>query len=251
MTTLTLHLDYASATDPGLVRSQNEDALLAAPNVFVVADGMGGHAAGEVAAALAVEQFTPLAGRSDLTEGDVRSAIARAHQSVLTDAAADETHAGMATTATGLCLARAAAGEPVWVVFNVGDSRVYRLRADVLEQLTTDHTEVEELRAAGHLADADARNYPRRNVVTRSIGTGPAPEPDIRSLPAAAGDRFVACSDGLTSEVSDEQIATLLTEHRRPQDAADALVAAALDNGGADNVSVIVVDVRGEARDAS
>jgi protein phosphatase len=236
-----LRLTYGAASNAGLRRRRNEDALLAEQNVFAVADGVGGHAAGEIASALAVDFLVQLAGKPDVTVGDVADVLRDANAALVAHGAAHPARAGLATTVAALVLS-----EPTsrtWIVANVGDSRVYQLRTDGLHQLTVDHSEVAELLAAGHLTKQQARRYPRRHVVTRSLGTQPAPDADFRVLPAHAGERFVVCSDGLTSEVADEQIVNTLQGAAAPEAAADALVTAALDAGGRDNVSVIVVDV--------
>lgn len=235
-------VSYAAVTDVGQVREHNEDAILAEQNVFVVADGMGGHAAGEVAAALAVEQFAVLAGRADLRPEDLVQAVAKANEAILSVAARRGETAGMGTTVAGVCLGEDD-GTVCWLVFGVGDSRVYRYGVDGLAQVTVDHSEVEELIEAGRLSPEDARYYPRRNVVTRSLGSDPAPTPDVWVLPAVPADRFLVCSDGLTGEVRDDEIAAIVEGNPDPQAAADELVAHALAAGGHDNVSVIVVDL--------
>jgi protein phosphatase len=226
----------------GAVRDHNEDALLADPPLFVVADGMGGHAAGEVASALALEQLGTLRGRSDLTEEDVRAAIGAANQAILSWSDDHPETAGMGTTVTGAYLG-SIAGAAQWSVFNVGDSRVYQFCGGVLTQLTTDHSEVQELVDAGQLTADQAEHYIRRNVVTRSLGSQPAPAPDIFAVPTAEGDAFLICSDGLTNEVDEADMAGVLGRVQDPQKAADALVAMAVAAGGHDNVSVIVVRI--------
>jgi PPM family protein phosphatase len=153
----------------------------------------------------------------------------------------DERQAGMGTTLTGLAIIDRS-GDPRWLVFNVGDSRVYRFADDELTQLTVDHSEVEELVAAGRLSAAQAKEYPRRNVVTRSLGLVPAPAADVWVLAPAAPERFLVCSDGLTLELSDDSIAAVLRAESDPQRAADRLVAVTLDAGGRDNVTVLVID---------
>jgi protein phosphatase len=128
------------------------------------------------------------------------------------------------------------------MVFNIGDSRVYRLADGRLDQITVDHSEAQELVVAGHLTRDEARTYPRRNIVTRALGSDPPPTPDHWLLPAIAGDRYLLCSDGLFSELPDDQILSLL-KAGEPQHAADTLVAAANDAGGRDNITVIVADI--------
>jgi protein phosphatase len=233
---------WGAATDVGAVRDHNEDALLAEPPLFAVADGMGGHAAGEVASALTLEQLGALRGRTDLTDEDVRAAIAAANEAILSWSADHPETAGMGTTVTGACLGTID-GASQWFVFNVGDSRVYQFRDGVLTQVTTDHSEVQELVDAGQLTADQAEHYARRNVVTRSLGSQPAPAPDIFAVPTAEGAAFLICSDGLTNEVDEADIASVLGQVRDPQHAADTLVQRAVAAGGHDNVSVIVVRI--------
>ncbi|MEO9108848.1 MAG: protein phosphatase 2C domain-containing protein [Jatrophihabitantaceae bacterium] len=228
------------ASDVGRVRELNEDSLIAQYPVFAVADGMGGHAAGEVASALTVGVLGQLGGRADVSPADVEGALADANRTILARVAEHAATAGMGTTVSGVCLGRDASR---WIVFNVGDSRVYRFADGLLEQLTVDHSEVAELVAAGWLTREQARSHPMRNVVTRSMGSDPAPIPDIWSRPLDPGERFLICTDGLNSEVDDAGIAELLHQVPDAQQCAETLVRAAVDAGGRDNVSVIVVDL--------
>ncbi len=138
-------------------------------------------------------------------------------------------------------------GDPYWLVFNVGDSRVYRLADGALEQVSVDHSVVQELRDAGRLAPHEAERHPERHVITRAVGTGPLPEADFWLLPAGPADRILLCSDGLTQELDDDAIRYLLMEQPDPQSAAEILVRAAVEAGGRDNVTVVVVDA-GEGR---
>ncbi|MCW2523687.1 MAG: protein phosphatase [Frankiales bacterium] len=236
---MTHTLAWATATDVGRVREQNEDSLVAADGLFAVADGMGGRRAGEVASALAVQVLAERAGEQR-TAAQLVAAVAAANQAVVEAGAASGERQGMATTLTGLALVSA----EQWVVFNIGDSRVYRWAEQRFEQLTIDHSAVQEMVSAGFLDSAAARTHPRRNVVTRALGSLPAPETDVWPLAVRRGDRFLACSDGLTNELTDTEIAAVLRADAAPQAAADALVARALAAGGSDNVTVIVVDVR-------
>lgn len=239
---------WGSATDRGLVRATNEDALLAEPPMFVVADGMGGHAAGDVAAWTAVEAFAALARRATLGVQDANDAVAAANEAILQAAAAQPERAGMGTTVCGLASV-VAGGMAHWLVFNVGDSRVYRLVHGSLQQLTVDHSEAEELVAEGRLTRDQAQLHHLRHVVTRSLGTEPAPVVDSWVFPPGDTERFVLCSDGLTTEVADAQIAACLADEQDPQRAAAQLVGLALDAGGRDNVTVIVVDAIAEPGD--
>lgn len=232
---------WGAATDRGHVRAVNEDSLLAGPPMFVVADGMGGHAAGDVASLLAVEAFADLVGRDALSVNDAPAAVSAANERIL--ALVEETPdlAGMGTTIAGLAVISAGGAEH-WQVFNVGDCRVYRLASGVLSQLTVDHSEAEELVAAGRLSREEARTYPRRNVVTRSLGTSPPPQVDSWVFPPSPPERFMICSDGLTGELEDDRIAEILRSEGEPQRAADRLVALAVEAGGRDNVTVLVID---------
>lgn len=237
-----LSVAFGAATDPGRLRERNEDRVLAVPQVFAVADGLGGHAGGEVAAGLAVGRLRELAGRDDLGPEDVRVSLDSANAAILASAAVSGEPAGMATTVAGLGVVRVA-GADHWAVFNVGDSRVYRLAHGRLSQVSIDHSEVEEWVAAGLLTRAEARSHPLRNVVTRSLGSEPAPAADVWVFPPEPGERFLVCSDGLPLELDDEEIREVLAGVSAPQEAADELVARAVAAGGRDNVTVVVVDL--------
>lgn len=237
---------YGQATDVGRVRSENEDDLLAAPPVFVVADGMGGHAGGAAASSAAVEEMAALARRDDLDPEQVRAAVAAAHARVRALSRPDGSRLGAGTTLTGL-VAVTHEGSPTWLVLNVGDSRVYRLAGDSLLQVTTDHSLVQEMVDDGVLSAQDARFHPQRNVVTRALGGPGAVEPDLTLAPPQPSERWLVCSDGLTNELTDDEIAEVLRVETDPQAAADRLVQAAVQAGGQDNVTVVVVDVAGAA----
>jgi protein phosphatase len=237
-----LTLRWGSATDVGRIRTVNEDSLLAVPGLFVVADGMGGHAAGEVASQLAVAEFARLAQQPGVRPEDVAEAIGLANEHILNAGAERGDRHGMGTTLTGVGVVGAGQGEQL-AVFNVGDSRVYQVTEGQLRQLTVDHSAVQELVDAGRLTAQAARSHPRRNVVTRSLGTDPAPAPDVWLVQPVAGDRFLVCSDGLTGELEDSDIAALLAGNPDPQAAADQLVRQAVAVGGHDNVTVVVLDV--------
>jgi PPM family protein phosphatase len=229
-----------AATHPGLVRSANEDSMVTAPMFAAVADGMGGHAAGEVASRIAVESIAELAAQPVPTPDDVVEAVTRANRRILEQGATRRELAGMGTTLSGIGLVDVA-GTPQWIVFNVGDSRVYRYADATLAQLSVDHSEVAELLAAGQLSVDEARDYPRRNVVTRSLGSDPPPRPDVWVFPPQPGERFLICSDGLTLELTDAEIAAVLEKYPDPHTAARELIEHALAAGGRDNVTAIVV----------
>lgn len=243
-----LLLRVGAATDTGRVRDHNEDSALAEGGIFLVADGMGGHAAGEVASGIVVETMRELAGRSELTTDDVTHQLVRANESILRAVCSHPEQKGMGTTASGLALVTAG-GADHWAIFNVGDSRVYRSIDGALTQVTTDHSEVQELIDAGVITPAEARVHPARNVVTRSLGTDYAYQADVWVLPPYAGERFVICSDGLTNEVDDDEMREILQANPDPQAASEELVRAAVEAGGRDNVTVVVVNLDGGGGD--
>lgn len=243
-TSNTMTLEVGTSSDVGRVRTRNEDAVLAEVPIFAVADGMGGHAGGQLASAIAVDRLRELVGRDDVTTDTLLTTVEQANAAIVARARADAEVAGMGTTLTGVCLG-SVGGSPHWFVFNVGDSRVYRIQSGRALQLTVDHSEVAELVAAGRIAAADAGSHPLRNVVTRSLGSDPAPIADVFVVPADEGDTFVICSDGLTTEVPDADIATVVEQNAgSAQAAAEALVARAVAAGGRDNVTVVVVATR-------
>lgn len=318
-------LRWGAATDAGLVREANEDAYLVVSPLFVVADGMGGHQAGEVASALAIEVMRSRLAETAITYDAMVDAVVEANRAIYATAAGNAAQLGMGTTLTALALAtgdqrdlhdpssaaddRSAdnAGDDAGddtdehprpadadddpaddpdqrtvhgdhsdphpdadtragtdpdpdtdpdtgpdtgtadaaylVLVNVGDSRTYRLRNGDLQRATLDHSYVQELINAGHLTDDEARLHPRRNIVTRALGIEADVIVDAWALPVVRGDRFVLCSDGLVDEVVDADIRDIVNTHTDPQDAAERLVAAAIANGGRDNITVVVVDV--------
>ncbi len=228
-----------SHTDTGLRRSVNEDALLADYPVFIVADGMGGHEAGDRAAAAVVEEFRALVGREDLRPEDVAVTVERAHAAVSTIAAG--TTRGAGSTLTGVVAVRQH-DIPHWLVVNVGDSRVYRLLSERLEQLTIDHSVAQEMVDAGQLTREQMSTYEGRNVITRAMG-GEGSRADFWLLPIVTGERIVVCSDGLTGEITDEALRAGLMMGGSPAQTAHSLVGQALSHGGRDNISTIVLDV--------
>ncbi len=238
---MTLAVRTGSATNVGLHRDNNEDAFVVTDPVFLVADGMGGHAAGEVASALAVETMARLTGRSDVTVDLVRAQVLRAGVRIHEETVRRPATRGMGTTLTGLVRV-VSDGAPTWVVVNIGDSRTYAVRDGRLEPLTTDHSEVQAYVDGGVLSRDEARTHPLSHVLTRCLGLEPASSPDVVTIPAAEGQRFLLCSDGLTGDVSEEAMAAILAAHADRQEAADALVAAALAAGGHDNVTAVVLD---------
>ncbi|WP_433269095.1 PP2C family protein-serine/threonine phosphatase [Actinosynnema sp. CS-041913] len=230
-----------AASDVGLVRLSNEDSLLVGSALFAVSDGMGGHAAGEVASAMAVDHLRALDERADLRPDDIRATLWEANTAIRGAGAANPEQAGMGATVTGIGLVQFA-GSPRWVVFNLGDSRVYRYADGVLTLLTVDHSEAAELVASGTLTVEEARYSRYRNVITRALGVHPAVDPDQWVFPPVAGERFVICSDGLTGELEDVEIADVLRDVSDAEPAAAELVRRAVAAGGRDNVTVVVVD---------
>ena len=231
-------LRWAGATHPGMRRAVNEDSVFASFPVFLVADGMGGHASGDVASALAVEAFRSLKGRTLADVASVEASIERA----FADVRAQAEHAVGGTTLSGAVLVDVD-GVAHWLVVNVGDSRTYEFAHGELEQITVDHSVVQDLVETGALGRSEARRHPQRNVITRAIGTGARPVADAWLRPAEAGSRLLVCSDGLTGEVDDREVAAILAEVASPAAAAALLLRRALDAGAPDNVSVVVVDV--------
>ncbi len=234
--------NWGAATEVGVVRQHNEDAILAQFPVFIVADGMGGHAGGEVASAQASGAFRDLANHDRITSGDVKAAIEQINKAILEAAQSDTSLVGMGTTLVGLALVVDRFDE-IWLAFNIGDSRIYRYFQGVLRQVTVDHSEVQELIEEGAITQAEARVHPHRNVVTRVLGVEPSVEPDFWLLPPVVGERFLLCSDGLSGEVTDEAISEILATETEPSVAVSRLVEKALASGGHDNISAVVVDV--------
>ncbi|HOA59542.1 MAG TPA: protein phosphatase 2C domain-containing protein [Dermatophilaceae bacterium] len=249
---MALEVRVGVATDVGRVREHNEDAAFARGSIFVVADGMGGHAAGEVASAIAASTLGELAERADLTVADVVAQVDVANRRIFTTAVRNPQQWGMATTLTGVALVLDPDADPdadpeadpgsSWAVVNLGDSRVYRYAAGELAQVSVDHSEVQEMVDAGYLTDDEARVHPLRHTVTRSLGRDRLPVVDTWVLPVVAGERFVVCSDGLTNEVRDAEIAAVLAVGADVQATAQDLVDRAVAHGGRDNVTVIVVE---------
>lgn len=237
------------ATDVGRVRRHNEDSLRVQGTVFVVADGMGGHAAGEVASRIAAETVVELADRSVVQVGDIVEQVTEANRRILASAARHPEQTGMGTTVAGLALV-SGGGSRHWAVFNIGDSRVYRLMDGRLSQVTVDHSEVWELVERGLITPEQAHRHPGRNIVTRSLGREPMGAVDTWVFPPYPGEVFVICSDGLSNELTLEEIEAILLQHPDADEAASALVRSAVEAGGHDNVTAIVVAVQGHGADS-
>lgn len=243
---LGLTLDWAGVTDVGRRRAHNEDSYLAESPLFVVADGMGGHSAGDVASDAVVRRMSEIASRPFATTDDVEAALRVATEDIAVAAA--DTELGVGTTATGAFLSRDGDdGEVEFTVFNVGDSRVYLFEDGRLRQVTVDHSVVQEMVDAGLLHADDAEKHPDSNVITRAVGFDVDPRPDYWRLPARPGLRLLVCSDGLTKELAAGRIADLLGSVEGAEPAATALVEAAVEAGGRDNVTAVVVDVRSDS----
>lgn len=244
--TAPLIVSAGSATHEGLRRTLNEDAVLASAPVFIVADGMGGHEAGELASAAVIAAFAPYVGRQSLELDDVLDALGRSREvvealSVVSTGSESRGSAHAGTTLSGVVLADVD-GMGYWLTFNIGDSRTYRFSEGELEQITVDHSVVQELIESGEITARDAATDHRRNIITRAIGAGSTGDADFWMFPAELGDRILVCSDGLPSELADAQIDAILTQHSDPQVAADALVSDAVNAGGRDNITAVVVD---------
>ena len=237
----TLNLSWGGASDVGRVRQGNEDALLAEHGVFVVADGMGGHNAGEVASELAVTTMRAALRDSVSSTEQLRELVQQANTSIYTASLDDSTQQGMGTTLTALVMIPGITDRVL--VANVGDSRTYVLRNGQLSRITTDHSYVQELVNEGVITADDARKHPQKNIVTRALGIDRYVAVDVFSHDMQPGDRFLLCSDGLVDEVTDSEITHILLDNPQSSDAATELIVAANAAGGRDNTTVIVVDV--------
>jgi PPM family protein phosphatase len=237
-------LSWAGVTHTGRRREVNQDAVLAAYPLFVVADGMGGNIGGEIASASTIGRLESLVKDGSVTPRSIEKALVKAVKDIVSHP--ETTDEGTGTTLTGVFLDTTDGAS--WVTLNIGDSRVYLQRDGVLDQITTDRSVVQELVAAGRLSPEEAESHPYGNVITRAVGPSEAVTPDYVRLDVVGGDRFVICSDGLTKELTDYGIGHFLNEHSDPSAAVDAMLEAALENGGRDNITIIVLDV---ARDGS
>jgi PPM family protein phosphatase len=240
-----LYLEPFGATHAGKVRANNEDALLVGEGrdetLFVVADGIGGFEAGEVASRIAVDVLKELAPGASF-----EAAISEANRRILAAGRGDERLSGMGTTVVAVRFG-GTRDEPVAQVAHVGDSRAYLLRGGSLRPVTEDHSLVAELVRSGDLTRDQAAEHPQKNLITRALGADEEVEVDTSVLPVEAGDRFLLCSDGLSDMIPETRVGEILAEAPGdPEKPARSLVSAALDAGGADNVTVIVVDVKAE-----
>lgn len=245
MATAIVHYIAAAITDRGRKRPTNEDAFgfSVEDGVYLVCDGMGGAAAGEIASSLAVDEVLhQLSGRGQDGRGfqpqptAAEEAIIAANTAIFTRAQRNKRLSGMGTTLVALAVEE----NHAWVL-NIGDSRCYRLRTGRLEQLTLDHSLVEEQVRMGRMTRAEALRSPLKNVITRALGTQCRVTPDIFGLEAEPGDLFLLCTDGLTRELSDEKIESLLFDAQSLEDTCNRLVVAAKKSGGHDNITCILV----------
>ncbi len=239
---------YYQATNVGKVRKQNEDSIaVIEPETYVVADGMGGQAAGEIASQMLIEivtqnlKSTPL----DWNEETLKTAIIKANEAIYQKAQEHLDYQGMGTTATILHVAKPIESQPNLITqtayyAHVGDSRLYKLENGILRQITQDHSYVEDLVRRGEITEAEARVHPLKNVLTQAVGAVSEVKVDTGRFKVKSGDIFLLCTDGLTNMVDDKEIAKILCSTKNP---ADDLINAALDHGGRDNISVIVLGI--------
>ena len=232
---------FGSRTDIGCLRDHNEDSLVVAPPLFAVADGMGGHAAGEVASEIAVNVLAERAPAHPDPEALGR-AVEEANRAIIVAAHEGRGREGMGTTMTAAMLE----GERL-IIAQVGDSRAYLLHQGKLPQLTRDHSLMADMIEAGQLTPEEARTHPQRSVITRALGSDAHLHPDIYEINVETGDRLLICSDGLSGMIFDDQIENTLRRVQDPQRCASQLVNEAIAAGGHDNVTVIVADVTGYA----
>lgn len=234
-------LRSGSASDVGRVRMVNEDLALESMTLFAVADGMGGHAGGEVASRTAIDTLRMEFGRHPSADG-LADAVRQANAAVWERSLEDVDVRGMGTTLTVAALVSTDNGDRL-VMANVGDSRSYRFHDGQLTQLSHDHSVAEELVDRGELSEAEAAIHPHRHILTRALGVSDDVDVDLWQMTPEAGDRYLLCSDGLTNEVSETRIAKVLASTPDPKQAANQLVRLANDNGGNDNITVVVLDV--------
>jgi PPM family protein phosphatase len=235
----------AALSHTGKVRSNNQDSGYAGSNLFAVADGMGGHAGGDVASTIAIQHLEPLdqpyASTSE-AERALRSSIADSAEALIDTVRTRPELAGMGTTVSALIMV-----DDYAVIAHIGDSRIYLYRDDALTQITTDHTFVQRLVDSGRITPEEARYHPRRSVLMRVLGDmDPDPELDTFIMPTQAGDRWLLCSDGLSGVIDDTHTAKTLGLGLAPGRTADHLLKQALDAGAPDNVTVVIVDVGGQ-----
>lgn len=230
---------YGSRTEVGHVREHNEDSLTVLPPLFAVADGMGGHEAGEIASEITINTLNDLAPESADAEALARAVVA-ANLNVIKAPSQGIGREGMGTTLTAAILEKERL-----IIAQVGDSRAYLLHNGSLQQITRDHSLMADMIEAGQLTEAEARVHPNRSVITRAIGSDPHMQPDLYELNVETGDRLLLCSDGVCGMIEDSEIASIMRQAPSAQACADQLVETALHAGGFDNATAVVVDVEG------
>ena len=228
-------IEQTGRTDVGRQRTANEDSLVVRPPMFAVADGMGGAKAGEVASALAVEAVKNARDSDEPVEEQLSAIVRSANRRIYDLAVADESRRGMGTTLTLVKV-----HDEEISIAHVGDSRAYRMRDSELSQLTRDHSLVAELERSGQITAEAAEHHPQRSIITRALGPEPDVEVDTYTLSGRDGDLFLICSDGLTSMISDDEVTSILRSAASLDEAAEALVLAANQSGGKDNITVIL-----------
>jgi protein phosphatase len=236
-------LRSGSATDVGRVRPINQDMPLERPNLYAVADGMGGHVGGEVAARVAVETLDQAFEREPTVDG-LREAFSEANAAVWHESQSNADLRGMGTTLTAVALVGGDEGQDTLALANVGDSRAYVYSEGRLFQVTADHSLAEERMRHGEMTEAEAAVHPQRHILTRALGVSSDVQTDMWELQLRTGDRVLLCSDGLSNEVGMDEMASILGDVRDPEEAAGRLVDVANEHGGADNITVIIVDVQ-------
>ncbi|MBW3084223.1 PP2C-family Ser/Thr phosphatase [Austwickia sp. TVS 96-490-7B] len=247
---MTFAVDFAARTDVGLVRSRNEDSGYAGPHLLAVADGMGGHAGGNVASSLVLARLAPLDGDShgsDTALDILSAAIAEANASLAKEMEIDPELGGMGTTLTALMKA----GSHALAVVHIGDSRAYMLRGETFAQITKDHSFVQTLVDSGRITQAEAENHPQRSLVTRVLTGSPDDEPDLSMREPRIGDRYLICSDGLSDYVAFDTIAEVISMGLTPRETTQRLVDLAMKSGAPDNVTCVIGDIVDSSRDVS
>lgn len=235
-----IRLNWAAATDTGRRRKANEDSYVAQSPIFAVADGMGGHSAGDLASAAVVTRLAEAINEGFATTAAVDRALEKATEDI--DQVGEDSELGVGTTVTGAVLTLQG-GEPYFAVFNIGDSRVYQFERNELRQVTVDHSVVQEMVDSGIINREQAEHHPDSNVITRAVGFNMPPTADYWMLPLRPGFRLLICSDGLTKELGDERLRLHLAAGLSARETAHSLVDAALAAGGRDNITTIVLDV--------
>lgn len=231
-------LDWGSASRGARRGDHNEDSFCTAAPVFVVADGMGGHAAGELASSAVAASMATLGGRSEVTDSDIGACITEARNRIGHIAAEEGNPAG--STLTGVIVTESES--PCWTVLNIGDSRTYLLDSGALIQLTTDHSVAQELVDDGAVSLQDAHSHRHAHVLTRALLHTQAYPLDVSEIPLHRGDRVLVCSDGVSGTLDNDALTELLRSSADPRDAAVAIVAAVLDAGGTDDATALVID---------